>query len=238
MVSGAKRPQTFLRKEVAMTTINRTIKVQWRNPYATEGLVAMFDGIWNSPGAHHRDAPSAWTDLVGKGAAIAPVGTKMTFEDKYVKGIFIATIPGWRKIKLAGEWTVEIRAENVLSNYVAIADVCSAHTNSALIRESKALILSLYGGEQHRNHSAIYSRTMASITVSGGRWKVYGANGATFTGQAGTGDVGDDRLAFGRHIISDYRNGILRINAIRIYFRALTDAEIAANSIVDDQRFG
>jgi hypothetical protein len=36
MVSGAKRPQTFLRKKVAMTTINRTIKVQWRNPYATE----------------------------------------------------------------------------------------------------------------------------------------------------------------------------------------------------------
>ena len=38
---------------------------RWRNPYITDGLVAMWDGIWNAgPGVHDPNA-TTWKDLVG-----------------------------------------------------------------------------------------------------------------------------------------------------------------------------
>lgn len=219
-----------------MTTINKRIKVKWKNPYIEGGLLTMFDGEWNASGPRHCSDTTQWTDIAGR-STITTTNGRMTIGRNLVTGTFIATIPGWRNVKLSGEWTVEIFARNVLPNYFPIIDVCSSHTSSALIRESNALILSLYGGEQRRNHRAIYDTTKASITASGSRWRVIGANGATFTGEAGMTDVGDDRIAFGRNIVSDYRYGALSIHSIRIYSRALSDAEIAANSSIDLQRF-
>ena len=52
-----------------MTIANRSIMFQqeeagWKNPYVTDGLVAMWDGIWNAgPGKHDPNA-TVWKDLI------------------------------------------------------------------------------------------------------------------------------------------------------------------------------
>ena len=37
----------------------------WSNPYVTDGLIAMWDGIWNVGGGVHDAGSSVWKDLVG-----------------------------------------------------------------------------------------------------------------------------------------------------------------------------
>jgi len=39
----------------------------WVNPYVTDGLIAMWDGIWNVAGGKHDNGSEAWKDLSGNG---------------------------------------------------------------------------------------------------------------------------------------------------------------------------
>ena len=61
---------------------------KWRNPYVTDGLVAMWDGEWNAGGGVHDANPNEWVDISGHGynAVLSQVvGTgSLTFNDKYV----------------------------------------------------------------------------------------------------------------------------------------------------------
>ena len=41
-----------------MQIITKQVKLSWKNPYVTDGLVAMWDGTWNAPGGVH-DCDSA-----------------------------------------------------------------------------------------------------------------------------------------------------------------------------------
>lgn len=38
----------------------------WRNPYVTDGLIAMWDGEWNAGGGVHDPAATTWVDLAGE----------------------------------------------------------------------------------------------------------------------------------------------------------------------------
>ena len=37
----------------------------WKNPYVTDGLIAMWDGEWNAGGGRHDPNSTVWKDLVG-----------------------------------------------------------------------------------------------------------------------------------------------------------------------------
>lgn len=39
----------------------------WKNPYITDGLVAMWDGEWNIAGGDHNNGSEVWKDLSGNG---------------------------------------------------------------------------------------------------------------------------------------------------------------------------
>ena len=39
----------------------------WKNPYITDGLVAMWDCEWNAGGGVHDDTATTWVDLTGNG---------------------------------------------------------------------------------------------------------------------------------------------------------------------------
>ena len=43
----------------------RDMMYRWRNPYVTDGLVAMWDGEWNAGGGVHDANAIVWKDLVG-----------------------------------------------------------------------------------------------------------------------------------------------------------------------------
>ena len=42
-----------------------TVKKKWTNPYVTDGLVAMWDGEWNAGGGVHDPNSTVWKDLAG-----------------------------------------------------------------------------------------------------------------------------------------------------------------------------
>lgn len=46
----------------------------WKNPYVTDGLVAMWDGEWNVGGGKHDANAASWVDLSGNGHDIALSG--------------------------------------------------------------------------------------------------------------------------------------------------------------------
>ena len=53
---------------------------RWKNPYITDGLVAMWDGEWNAGGGIHD--PNGWVDLSGNGFNLVSMGTP-NFGDNY-----------------------------------------------------------------------------------------------------------------------------------------------------------
>ena len=58
---------------------------KWVNPYITDGLVQMWDGIWNVGGGKHSDTTTVWVDLVGgreaTGITSAQVGANYMLSD-------------------------------------------------------------------------------------------------------------------------------------------------------------
>jgi len=52
---------------------------EWKNPYATDGLVAMWDGEWNAGGGKHSDNLNTIVDTSGNGmdAALSPSSTSI-----------------------------------------------------------------------------------------------------------------------------------------------------------------
>ena len=48
-----------------MQIITKKARLVWKNPYVTDGLVAMWDGQWNAGGGIHSPYATIWKDLVG-----------------------------------------------------------------------------------------------------------------------------------------------------------------------------
>ena len=86
----------------------------WKNPYVTDGLIAMWDGIWNAGPGTHADDFSSWLPCVGNHALIrGDVSGIVTIADNHVSSyapngasgaIFVVSdaIP-----YLANGWTIE-----------------------------------------------------------------------------------------------------------------------------------
>lgn len=58
---------------------------KWRNPYVTDGLVAMWDGEWNAVGGKHSDNLNVIVDTSGNGmdAELSPSSTSIpTYQNK------------------------------------------------------------------------------------------------------------------------------------------------------------
>lgn len=54
---------------------------KWVNPYITDGLVAMWDGIWNAGWGVHSAFPDKWVDLTGNGNDAYPSEDPLMFDD-------------------------------------------------------------------------------------------------------------------------------------------------------------
>ena len=56
----------------------------WKNPYVTDGLVAMWDGEWNAGGGKHISSTMRWVDVCGNEQDMTPYDgiTPLVFNDK------------------------------------------------------------------------------------------------------------------------------------------------------------
>lgn len=211
----------------------------WKNPYVTEGLVAMFDGVWNAGGGVHDENATTWLDLAG-GLVVAFSGTVhdnyIAFTNKTNVGRYLNKYFGNNK-----SFTVE-------SVYDRSASTTFEYCGPFYVGYQ---IVNLYKGVSKKvtvgNHNQYRSTSSAVIGCSSSSFAVSGSDGnvrghfngtrimdATASSQSlAASPQGESNTYIGGSL---YTGGV-DVYHIRIYSRALSNDEILANYAVDNARF-
>jgi hypothetical protein len=233
----------------------------WKNPYITDGLVAMWDGEWNAGGGvHDPNERSVWVDIVGghnmaiKGAVPDSVFTENAFHNDNLK---FGTIC---KDKITyGAIAITVETSAFLSEDDRDALLLQNRSGSyhyhgfTFFRYGSSMIFPDYWVNYQQpsprptaflsagsSHSLAFVLSIDEIRIFKDGVYVGGTTG-DFTGliedinnigcwkfsASGWGDVD---VMTGSNWTGD-------IYGARVYSKALTDAEIAANYVVDKARF-
>lgn len=235
----------------------------WKNPYITDGLIGMWDGEWNAGGGVHDDNCVNWINLAEKND-IAPgycvnkqyQNTEwsdnsfrwntatvynnafdkpteyggLSYEQVKDKVITCENVQRGIKFSKAGNWTCasmcpgaevlfEISVKSIDTKY--IGEQVSGVLSSTATHQINEIIS--YSGCTKCGEQKVVFRLNGGmpITTNSHRW----SNGYT-----------NKRNDFFPQVRCDVGNGIEVFN-LRIYNRALTDAEITHNYEVDKARF-
>ena len=212
----------------------------WRNPYAADGLVAMWDGEFpGGVGGKTAQTASEWVDIIG--GSVYGRGTNIIY-DPTNKCFVLDKIPQsdsnrftFDAIPASGGFTIEI--------------VCAAtwaYGNQMKLISPNGLS-AIYVYPSHVN---IYpTGSSASFTGIGLNTPFYYANAFTtgngknklyYNGEyktAGGTPGGIDPLTYIAAPMQIANRVSGNIYAVRVYSRALTADEIAANFAVDKERF-
>ena len=222
----------------------------WRNPYVTDGLVAMWDGEWNAGGGVHDASAMTWKDISARGNDLTCNG-----------------VPSWDTTQvLIGNYFYSDSAADVISAFnnhavtleIVYGSVQAAYNNTGpfgigtdgviKIQQNRGsntacnlTWLGVYcplsgflGPAPGAYAKAIYAIsdtewTMSSIRSDGTTFNYITTSSFTQSIQSGS------RLFVGWS--KDNASGGYGIRCVRIYSRALTAAEGAHNYLVDKERF-
>ena len=221
----------------------------WTNPYVTDGLVAMWDGEWNAGGGVHDPDATTWADLSGNGYGMtsqgsadwrtngAAVNSKANafwrgncswFREAWSSSAgvcveSVATLGRGIVFGFGGQnqtwqsFDIDIATLNASIKRFAFRGATSANTPVA---DGSIAIIRSWANATN------YEATMAGVTVSGAySYQNHSGNGFA------VGFRGDLYGTSTRLV-----NGV--IHCVRVYSRALTAAEVAANYAIDAARFG
>lgn len=223
----------------------------WTNPYATDGLVAMWDGEWNAGGGEHKTT-LPWVDCVN--------GWEMAIVQNSSSPSFSATVDTMC-LRLAGAY-----ASNATAFSSTLKALCASNPLTIEIGYTMPtdklgtrgyicyniwnnLGYDLYidpplGGLERTSHNGDF-KEMATLRtrafVFDGTTKTAYLNGtqwASATVGAASGSIGASESLLGLDNSGSDFGFYGDVYFIRIYSRALTAAEIAANYAIDAQRFG
>lgn len=222
------------------TIIKKAKLLPWTNPYVTDGLIAMWDGEWNAGIAKHDPNATTWIDLVN-----GHIGVKAADTVQWLKkacsidnGYFIVEIlPDSIKDAMNADtftWEVCRNYRSGTGQYTLLASTdmrnefwpTSSGTGCYLSWHSPSF--THYCSVDTRKAKETNSFVIDGNTVTG-----YGSGALYSTGHfTPDGTIIDASLELGskRGITAD-------IYSIRIYSRALSTAEIAANYAIDKMRF-
>lgn len=232
---------------------------RWKNPYVTDGLVAMWDGEWNAgPGVHDPTA-TVWKEIV-TGADCELTGSLETdytwAGDSFVKlheskgrFIFDATSSCQTAFRNAS-FTVEATTSQPVdtANWQAqILNICQTSQLSTYSvgifarwrRENNGTMGNLSGAKYPSGSGVTLASADALATFScsynQGQFISY-LDGE----QKSTGSATPDSTIEGVHVRLGSVNYAFRghYHNLRIYNRALTADEIARNYAIDKARFG
>lgn len=226
----------------------------WKNPYVTDGLVAMWDGIWNAgPGVHDASA-STWADLSGNGYDISVDNNVFAWTQNSIQSPNSAFLP---LVANAGAYsgsrgTIEavfkIRAVNGSFGRVWSGNTDNSDYRFALLVSRGAPSVAIQCGAIRGSKFAevgiaainVGSIVCASFYRDSTSNMGIAVNGANYV-LSGFSSVynepeelcvcGDNNVAPGNNIFGD-------VYSVRSYSRALTTVEIAANYAIDKERFG
>lgn len=219
----------------------------WQNPYVTDGLIAMWDGEWNAGGGVHDANATVWKDLsaTGNDATLSQWAT-WSGDSLVTDGTHYAALAD--ADKLSGVRFAEIAYRRTLTRYgyvglFAVKKIGPSDNASSLMMafRSSAFMAGDHGrlviDGEYRNAAINNVPLSGTIGVDYYVPKIYidssegeiVADGEAWS-QTTVGEIGGRYARAG-----NVYNG--EICSIRIYNRALTAAEIAANYAIDKQRF-
>ena len=221
-------------------------KKGWRNPYVTDGLVAQYDGEWNVGGGVHDASAATWKDLSGNGNDCT-LSQWATWTDNGLScdGTHYAAMAPSAGIE--DTWYCEIVYDRVLTQYGYLCYLTShkigtsqkssafqiSFKNSAVMLGSGTVIKD--GTYVSTFYANIPLKASISVDFSNVKLKINNVDQPASSGsenwsQTTIGEIGG-RFARTGNV---YKG---TINSIRLYSRALTAEEIAANYAVDKARF-
>lgn len=226
------------------------------NPYVTDGLIAMWDGIWNTSFNNHDQNATTWIDLVGNNVVTTTATTAPTTLDNGFRfnGSQYFTVTPDDNIKSVGtnqhDITVEIgfnaNPQNT-SNQGLLGFGTSSARNIWMFFGNPPTSTSSTLNAQLQNSSSLRLWYSRGVFPSGTkRHVVFSSSSTTISGWldgiklSSTPTIGRQTSLGTSFIgrIGGYNNFYGDIYFIRIYNRALTEDEIAANYAVDKIRYG
>ena len=222
---------------------------KWKNPYVTDGLVAMWDGEWNAGGGVHNPDATVWTDCMGNGfdlSAASGMGF-VTWGANYAQTAantgLVATgdyVFQDRNItaEVVTDWT--IAGNNI--GIIAINRGGNYFNQTVGYRCAGGWLFCSYGGGQQNLSitgtlavSFVSAENDGSVTITAYR---AGTALTTKTVTPSSTITGSKVELFGTSASAWGGGVVAKVRAIRLYSRALTASEIAANYAIDKARFG
>lgn len=224
----------------------------WKNPYITDGLVAMWDGEWNvGGGLPHDGTTGTWRDISGNGFDLTMMGGRTLWGDMYVfNDLYIAgqtqcsafLDDDQKSSEIAGKM---MTVEAVVSDYVRGRGIVVTPNKYRHLVYIGAITIGVgnYGGTATLSNShdvstvsACYEGPPSTDVTRNDR--VYQNGGrVAWENKWGTDFSNAKFSVMGRYSF-DYQIVYARMYCLRIYSRSLSDAEVAANYAVDKARFG
>ncbi len=227
--------------------------------YAMDGLIAQWDAEENAGRGVHAESPGTWAELVNA-TPIAWTGSPVYGENgvKMNGAFFEATLAGAADAINAKSLTVQVmmRPDSVEAWdwYQGVFQFGPGGSNRQLILDTRQQSkvgqgLYTFGGLQYResgwNGRSVVStpnwyfctNVLVTVTVdaNGAHLWFDGASAPAFTTVGGGVAATSDLFTFGKYISN--KTYPMTVHSIRIYDRALTAAEVAANYAVDADRF-
>lgn len=258
IIAAAKAPAALVRSLIAARSamVGGGAK-GWKNPYVTEGLVAMWDGEWNAGGGVHDAAATVWKDLSGHNKDFSwQNGTSgLSWADNYIElsnsnkadSVKIASVSNVTGLTAGAERTCEL----VMSFKWVFLDN-PANVQAPFYMNGAAFPSGRYNGyivpfvSQRGNDRYIaFGQTRFLL----GEWEIASASIAQAPASPCSihcnGDVDTVTANYQGFTSEEYDGASInlasradaRLYSIRLYSRALTAEEIAANYAVDKQRF-
>ena len=217
--------------------LGRSAKAAWTNPYVTDGLVAQYDGEWNAGGGVHDAAAAKWKDLIGNRD-----WTELPYNFVWTDISAASNSNGWYNIsavRATENW-------NVQYSHIEVCGKCFSGKNSSVcfcLGNSR-----MFGILPTNNRG--FQFASGKPTMGGGfysPWSVAAtldsSNNITscyYNSEARTANLGTSTWLSANYVrfaeTSSYRF-YGEIFSLRLYSRALTAAEVAANHAIDKERF-
>lgn len=152
---------------------------RWRNPYVTNGLVAMWDGEWNAGGGVHDPNATVWKDLTEQTGNAVKVGSPTWTDNAGVtNGIgntFLVAFDNSSPIISAikgGAWTIEICFSH---DYTSFGSRCPFAIEDSSGTSSTYRILQIF-----QNATTGYSSAWLNANATNLQSSVNGSVGSQF----------------------------------------------------------
>lgn len=220
----------------------------WRNPYVTDGLVAMWDGEWNAGRGRHDPNATTWKDLVGSADMTMNTSTFTGWEwtgnavsiDESEIGYQVAVTNNAALMGLlnnASAFTLEMFAVKDGTGTAYADRYVRTDGNTILVMSYRTnRVIGFYSnGNQNyvlASNINILSPFLASCVQTPTSKQLY-FNGVLAAEELSAfGDV-----AWRNFWLASQAGAPRRIFCVRLYNRALSAAEVAANYAADQARF-